>query len=299
MNIGINVEVGDIADCAAYVLALKYAQTFYGADVYISSKLIDAGERESSIRPKDGGFNLVPGRGVIAAEQVLFVGVPPLFGFDYSAIRAFARRVLSTLTEQAPKVRHVAATLHGADYGLDEIEAFESEIAGFFDAINDGDAPKALERISIVEGNSGRAQRLTVALGNLLSSIEKQATGTVADIRQVSEERLSSAGYASASKQHIFVAIPFCDQLDDVYHYGIQTAVRDAGFLCERADHSVFTGDILEWVRERIKTSRLLVADLSEPNSNVYLEVGYAWGCGVPTVLLSRHIDKLTFDVRG
>jgi hypothetical protein len=41
------------------------------------------------------------------------------------------------------------------------------------------------------------------------------------------------------------------------------------------------------------------VADLTGANPNVYLEVGFAWGCGVPTVLLANNADELKFDTRG
>ena len=41
------------------------------------------------------------------------------------------------------------------------------------------------------------------------------------------------------------------------------------------------------------------MADLTNANQNVYLEVGYAWGCGVPTVLLVKNPDHLKFDVKG
>lgn len=54
----------------------------------------------------------------------------------------------------------------------------------------------------------------------------------------------------------------------------------------------------MEWVRDRIRTARLVIADLTEANPNVYLEVGYAWGCGIPTVLLVRDTKDLRFDVR-
>jgi hypothetical protein len=43
-----------------------------------------------------------------------------------------------------------------------------------------------------------------------------------------------------------------------------------------------------------------VIADLTAPNPNVYLEVGYAWGLEIPTVLLVKgSSDALTFDVRG
>ena len=77
--------------------------------------------------------------------------------------------------------------------------------------------------------------------------------------------------------------------------------MRSAGFLCERADLSAFTGDVMDWVRNRIKTAKLVIADLTEANPNVYLEVGYAWGCEVPTVLLTKDTTILSsiHEARG
>jgi hypothetical protein len=91
--------------------------------------------------------------------------------------------------------------------------------------------------------------------------------------------------------------MPFAEEMDDVFHYGIQGAVNAAGLLCERADLSTFTGDVIDWVKRRISSATLVVADLSSANPNVYLEVGYAWGCRVPTVLLARDANDLKFDV--
>src|SRR5205085_7405644 len=83
------------------------------------------------------------------------------------------------------------------------------------------------------------------------------------------------------------------------YHYGIQRAVNAAGLLCERVDLSTFAGDVLERVRLKIRSAKFVVADLTDANPNVYLEVGYAWGVGVPTVLVVKNTDHLKFDVRG
>ena len=112
-------------------------------------------------------------------------------------------------------------------------------------------------------------------------------------------ERLRAVGYASAGKAHVFVAMPFHEEMEDVYHYGIQNAVKSAGLLYERADLSSFTGDVMDWVRQRIETASLVVADLTGANPNVYLEVGFAWGCGVPTVLLAKDANDLKFDTKG
>jgi hypothetical protein len=42
-----------------------------------------------------------------------------------------------------------------------------------------------------------------------------------------------------------------------------------------------------------------VIADLTGSNPNVYLEVGYAWGKGRPTLLLSQNLEDLTFDVKS
>ena len=62
---------------------------------------------------------------------------------------------------------------------------------------------------------------------------------------------------------------------------------------------STFTGDVMQWVKDRISSASLIVADLTDANPNVYLEVGYAWGCGKPTVLLTKDTRQLKFDVRS
>jgi len=110
---------------------------------------------------------------------------------------------------------------------------------------------------------------------------------------------MRGVGYESENKPLAFVAMPFREDMLDHYEYGIQNAVQTMGFLCERADQAHFTGDILQWVKDRIMRSSVVIADLSFANPNVYLEVGYAWGCGKPTILLIRHGEDLKFDVKG
>lgn len=93
--------------------------------------------------------------------------------------------------------------------------------------------------------------------------------------------------------------MPFAPEMDDVFHYGIQGAVNTAGLLCERADLAPFTGDVVDWVKNKISSASLVIADLSSANPNVYLEVGYAWGREIPTVLLARDANELKFDTKG
>jgi nucleoside 2-deoxyribosyltransferase len=85
----------------------------------------------------------------------------------------------------------------------------------------------------------------------------------------------------------------------DVFNYGIQQPIRAAGYVCERIDQANFVGDIFAEIKKRIDHARLVVADLTGARPNVYLEVGYAMGRGVPTILLTRDVVQLEFDLRG
>lgn len=103
----------------------------------------------------------------------------------------------------------------------------------------------------------------------------------------------------SEKKPHIFIAMPFREDMDDIYYYGIQPSVHSVGYLCERVDLTTFTGDILEQIKSRIESAELVIADLTGANPNVYLEVGYAWGKSLPTILLAKDGEEPKFDVRG
>jgi len=100
-------------------------------------------------------------------------------------------------------------------------------------------------------------------------------------------------------KKHIFVAMPFNIEMEDIYHYGIMPSVIANGFRCERIDKTAFTGDILVQIKERIKNSVAVIAELTGFNPNVHVELGYAWGKEIPTILLLKNGSELCFDVKG
>ncbi len=151
-----------------------------------------------------------------------------------------------------------------------------------------------------MEFNAIRFGRLTMALHHLLPvdlsvPLRQMAlTATTTNGRTI-----PNANRESEAKPHVFVAMPFNDEFDDIYFYAIEPAVKAAGYHCERADTRCFSGDILDWIKGRIQSAALVIADMSTANPNVYLEVGYAWGFKRPTILLTRDLNDLRFDVRG
>lgn len=301
MEISIEIQATDALEINADVLVLKYAQDLFGVDSLAFSRLALVHQELEKKLPKLNDFLFLETRENLGAKHVLFAGVPDIFQFRYKEIRNFAFNSLKYLTEAKTDVEHVCFTLHGVNYGLDETEAFEAEVAGMIDAITQGKYPASLKKITLAEFYEPRAKRLGSILNGILpdGTIKVEDRAAFAGRNLKTSQLINNAGINSEEKPLIFVAMPFDKKLDDVFHYGIQNAVNRAGFLCERADKIAFTGDILNLVKRRIGKASLVIADLTHTNPNVYLEVGYAWGIGKPTVLIAQNADDLKFDVQG
>lgn len=300
-KIKIVVAQGDATSFEADVLVLKFARAHFGLDYAISDKLSRLGIDSRKFSPGIGTSKYFSSKGILGTKDILVIGVVQLYDFGYKDIRRFARSALQILSKRREVIEHICFTLHGAEYGLDELEAFEAEVAGLIDGITTAEIPIPLKKITIVEIDKRRAMNLASALEGLLPRgyVEVDLTNYLNDLGEEASEKFRGAGYSSANKPHVFVAMPFKEDMEDVYHYGILNAAKEAGFLCERADLTSFTGDVMEWVKKRLKSASLVIADLTTANSNVYLEVGYAWGVGVPTVLVVQKTDDLKFDIRG
>lgn len=297
-TVKVRVEQGDVTTYPADLLVLKYAQGLHGVDAIVHASLTMASV--SVELPNENGHTLVSGSNAVKADKVLFVGVKPLYRFEYADIQEFARRAVLIATSEYPRIQHLAITLHGPGYGLDEIEAFDAEVAGLAEGVAQM-RNAALGQITFVELNVIRADVLRARLQELVPDGElSRAEGDSAPTKGVTTEATKAAAATERrAKLRIFVAMPFRPELEDHFEYGILRPAKKCGFICERADRETFTDDIVNWVKDRIATADLIVADLTGSNANVYLEVGYAWGLNRRTLLLTQSTDDLRFDVRN
>jgi hypothetical protein len=294
----LSVESGDVLETPVDVVALKYAQAPHGADRIALQHLgIENGAPEL---PGPGDILVVEADGSVAAQYVLFVGTVPLRYFEYAEIREFARRAIKSIAELPSQVTTAAMTMHGVGAGLDEKEAFTAQVAGLLDALRRDEWPQYLERVRIIETSDKRTTRLGKVLEAIVPpKLEAQMRGRAKVITSPGSSQLESAGIESRQKPHVFIAMQFGQETDDLFHYGIEAATQTAGYLCERIDAVSFTGDILAQIKSRIDAASFVIADLTTQNPNVYLEVGYAGGRNVKTVLLAREASELRFDVQG
>lgn len=97
-----------------------------------------------------------------------------------------------------------------------------------------------------------------------------------------------------------FVAMPFgSEELNDIYEYFVKPSIQDkCGLACERGDDVFGSNVIMEDIREAIGRARLVLADLTGKNPNVFYEVGIAHTLDKEVLLLSQSVEDVPFDLR-
>jgi hypothetical protein len=295
---------GDITQVETDVAIFKHAQNFFGADLAAAGKLGAAMVvTMDDLRVKVGQHRLVETRGALGARLALFYGTPRLRHFGYQGIREFTAAALGVLAQEAPEVGRIAMTVHGPGASLDENESLLSQFAGYLDALRSRAFPPGLRRITLVELAPNRVARLRETLDQQLADAD-YATRLQGEwgYRIIVNGDVDKTGATEAvgkksdTKPYAFVAIPKTPDLEDIFYYGIQGTAHATGLLCVRLDSGLITQEALEQLQAHIASARVVVAEVSASDPTVFLQLGYAWGAGRPTVLLARRNSALPFE---
>jgi hypothetical protein len=95
-----------------------------------------------------------------------------------------------------------------------------------------------------------------------------------------------------------FVMMPFGEWFDRYYQEIYVPAIKDAGFEPVRADELFTTGSVVEQIWEQIEKAKLLLADLSGKNPNVFYELGLAHAAKQPVIFTASEVGDVPFDLR-
>lgn len=115
-----------------------------------------------------------------------------------------------------------------------------------------------------------------------------------------SQKTAPSTNSTSVNSKLCFVVMPFnSDDLNDIYEYFLKPAIENnCGLKCVRGDDVFGSNIIMEDIRKSIENARLIVADLTDRNSNVFYEVGIAHALNKDVLLLSQSLNDIPFDLR-
>lgn len=96
-----------------------------------------------------------------------------------------------------------------------------------------------------------------------------------------------------------FVMMPFASPLGEYYNHIYEPAIRKAGLNPVRADNDIFgTGKIIDQIWNGISSAKVLIAELTQRNPNVYYELGIAHALKKPVVLVSSNEEDVPFDLK-
>jgi hypothetical protein len=96
-----------------------------------------------------------------------------------------------------------------------------------------------------------------------------------------------------------FVVMPFSGPIGGYFQSIYDPAIRKAGLRPIRADADIFgTGKIIDQIWSGINSAKVLVAELTTRNPNVFYELGLAHALHKPVVLISSNGDDVPFDLK-
>lgn len=146
---------------------------------------------------------------------------------------------------------------------------------------------KSLTEANLIQAH-GEKVRVIDATEEDGSSSEKTAT-----------QRKLEKGVKVSPADSCFVMQPFSSPLGDYYEKIYKPAIEKAGLKPIRADADIFgTGKIIDQVWRGISDAKVLVAELTSRNPNVFYELGLAHALKKPVVLISSNENDVPFDLQ-
>ncbi len=96
----------------------------------------------------------------------------------------------------------------------------------------------------------------------------------------------------------IFVIMPFNPKLQPVYKDHISPLAERLGLTISRADDLFTTHAVMGDIWTSIVKCKVVLADCTERNPNVFYELGIAHTVGKPVILTTQSSDDVPFDVK-
>jgi len=105
----------------------------------------------------------------------------------------------------------------------------------------------------------------------------------------------------SQFQSDIFMIMPFRERFNGIYESIIKETAADLNLVIKRGDDFASRqGSIIKEVWAALNACRLVIAETTEINANVYYELGIAHTLGKPAILLTQatDIEDIPFDIR-
>ena len=219
------------------------------------------------------------------------------------AVSDLAKRILRPQNEQeelkglreavlkAPEISAVYSHYRGEN--LPDTQFFDNALVDKFGIPKDkvdefkGIFFDTLNKAKLIEEHNGK-QRLLDVSGDVPAT-----SGSSEVLKKLGKAVTLDAG------DSCFVVMPFAAPHGSYYEKVYKPAIEKAGLKPVRADAEIFgTGKIMDQVWSGINAAKVLVAEMTTRNPNVFYELGLAHALKKPVVLVSSNEGDVPFDLK-
>lgn len=138
------------------------------------------------------------------------------------------------------------------------------------------------------------------------SKLEKEIRMTRSELEHLKRTTISAnpiweGRFFPAESDYCFVLMPFSDfnDIQSVYENHIKPIIENKCELrCERADDIHDISGVMQSVWESINRARIIIAEMTGKNPNVFYELGIAHTLGKPVIMITQSIDFIPFDLK-
>jgi hypothetical protein len=96
----------------------------------------------------------------------------------------------------------------------------------------------------------------------------------------------------------LFVIMPFKQELKPIYADHIKKAAERLNLTIARGDDFFTNHSIMQDVWSAIYQAKIIIADCTDKNPNVFYEIGLAHAIGKPVILITQNENDVPFDLR-
>ncbi|WP_163717232.1 hypothetical protein [Mangrovibacterium lignilyticum] len=96
----------------------------------------------------------------------------------------------------------------------------------------------------------------------------------------------------------VFVLTPFNERFNNTYR-AISSVCNRFGLRCLRGDEKFVDGDIFPEILKHIVSAKIIIANITGRNPNVFYELGIAHALNKPTIIISENLNDATFDIKS
>jgi len=187
----------------------------------------------------------------------------------------------------------------GGGYNMFNIRHFDSKNWTYHKQFGDRVNLKAHRKYQVAARVRGSTVSLSVDGVDVTSvDLPYSLPETQVGVWCMSRNRITISDFVvSSTKPAAFVVMPFSSPYNELYADVIKRICKEVDLDVIRADEDFGPGIILADVIRKIVQSKVVIAEISSRNPNVYYEVGYAHALNKPTILIAQKSTELPFDV--